>query len=121
MHNIWRLGRYNIYVGSFDPKRTRNCFSVNMPYRIFNRCAHVVTHILLVLYFPVQKKIQGRAHLVFPLVIMGLVSVAGGLAALRLPETLNTTLPTTIEEGEDFGKDFKLVDCFQCVPPSVNR
>jgi len=52
---------------------------------------------------------------------MGFVSVAGGLAALRLPETLNTTLPTTIEEGEEFGKDFKLADCFKCVPPSLER
>lgn len=101
-------------------KSTRKHFPANRPYRIFNRCVHVIIHILLVLCFLVEK-IQGRAHLVIPLVIMGLVSVAGGLAALRLPETLNTTLPTTIEEGEEFGKDFKLVDCFQCVPPSVKR
>ena len=47
---------------------------------------------------------------------MGAVSVLGGLCSLRLPETLHQRLPQTVEEGEEFGKDFNLTDCLRCVP-----
>ncbi|KAF9809521.1 hypothetical protein SFRURICE_020818 [Spodoptera frugiperda] len=51
---------------------------------------------------------------VLPLVVMGAVSVVGGLSALRLPETLHTSLPQTAEEGEEFGKDWTYADCLAC-------
>lgn len=47
---------------------------------------------------------------------MGIVSAMGGLAALRLPETLHHKLPQTLEEGEEFGKDWSLTDCVRCIP-----
>ncbi|XP_074101720.1 carcinine transporter isoform X2 [Cotesia typhae] len=58
----------------------------------------------------------GRENLVLPLVILGTVSVIGGLSGLRLPETLHHRLPQTVEEGELFGKDWKCADCLRCVP-----
>ncbi|KAK0158710.1 hypothetical protein PV328_009685 [Microctonus aethiopoides] len=58
----------------------------------------------------------GTENLVLPLVILGAVSVIGGLSGLRLPETLHHRLPQTVEEGELFGKDFKIADCLRCVP-----
>ncbi|CAB3230967.1 unnamed protein product [Arctia plantaginis] len=56
----------------------------------------------------------GSSNLVLPLVVMGAVSVVGGLSALRLPETLHTSLPQTAEEGEEFGKDWTYADCLNC-------
>ncbi|XP_063529881.1 carcinine transporter [Cydia strobilella] len=56
----------------------------------------------------------GSSNLVLPLVVMGALSVVGGLTALRLPETLNTPLPQTAEEGEEFGKDWSYNDCMVC-------
>lgn len=38
-----------------------------------------------------------------PLLIFGGLAFAGGLMALLLPETMNKTLPDTIQEGESFG------------------
>lgn len=48
----------------------------------------------------------GTQWLVLPIVIMGVMCIVGGLLTLRLPETLDAKLPQTIEEGEEFGKDF---------------
>ncbi|XP_075992399.1 carcinine transporter [Anticarsia gemmatalis] len=56
----------------------------------------------------------GSSNLVLPLVVMGAVSVVGGLTALRLPETLHTSLPQTAEEGEEFGKNWTYADCMNC-------
>lgn len=47
---------------------------------------------------------------------MGAVSVVGGLTSLRLPETLHHRLPQTVEEGEAFGKDWSIAECFRCAP-----
>ncbi|XP_076679442.1 carcinine transporter [Andrena cerasifolii] len=58
----------------------------------------------------------GKENLVLPLVILGVVSVIGGLSGLRLPETLHHRLPQTVEEGELFGKDWTCADCMRCVP-----
>ena len=51
-----------------------------------------------------------------PLVILGVVSIVGGLSGLRLPETLHHRLPQTVEEGEEFGKDWTLAECLRCIP-----
>ncbi|XP_059619144.1 carcinine transporter [Phlebotomus argentipes] len=58
----------------------------------------------------------GKDNLRLPLVIMGAVSVVGGITGLRLPETLHHCLPQTIEEGEKFGKDWNWHECFRCIP-----
>ena len=42
----------------------------------------------------------GKENLRLPLVIMGVVIIAGGFTGLRLPETLHYRLPQTLEEGE---------------------
>lgn len=59
---------------------------------------------------------QGSEMLILPLMIMGIISVIGGLSGLRLPETLHHRLPQTIEEGEEFGKEFNKEDCCRCIP-----
>ncbi|XP_055838510.1 carcinine transporter [Episyrphus balteatus] len=58
----------------------------------------------------------GKENLKLPLVIMGFVSMLGGLTSLRLPETLNSRLPNTLEEGEEFGKEWTMHDCLHCLP-----
>ncbi|KAH8315085.1 hypothetical protein KR059_007246 [Drosophila kikkawai] len=40
-----------------------------------------------------------------PEIILGLLSLLGACLCLLLPETLNRTLPTSLEDGEDFGKN----------------
>jgi hypothetical protein len=60
--------------------------------------------------------LQGTDILVLPLVILGVVSVVGGLSGLRLPETLHHHLPQTVEEGEEFGKDWTFNECLHCIP-----
>ncbi|XP_028130359.2 carcinine transporter isoform X1 [Diabrotica virgifera virgifera] len=65
----------------------------------------------------------GSEMLILPLIIMGIISMIGGILGLRLPETLHYRLPQTVEEGEEFGKDFGMKDCLRCIPikpvPSV--
>lgn len=58
----------------------------------------------------------GKENLRLPLFIMGLLVIGGGFTGLRLPETLHTRLPQTLEEGEEAGKDWSIHECFQCVP-----
>ncbi|XP_050528348.1 carcinine transporter isoform X2 [Daktulosphaira vitifoliae] len=58
----------------------------------------------------------GRENLVLPLLIMGILSVIGGITGLRLPETLHYKLPQSVEEGEEFGKNWTMNDCLNCIP-----
>lgn len=48
-----------------------------------------------------------------PSIILGILFFAGSFVCLLLPETLNRTLPKTIEEGEHFGKGEGLFE-FPC-------
>lgn len=59
---------------------------------------------------------KGKENLRLPLVLMGFMSVIGGITGLRLPETLHYRLPQTVEEGEEFGKGWTMEDCCRCVP-----
>lgn len=45
---------------------------------------------------------------------MGCLSIIGGFTSLRLPETLHHKLPQTLEEGEEFGKNWQMHDCCRC-------
>ncbi|XP_063589244.1 organic cation transporter protein-like [Penaeus indicus] len=47
----------------------------------------------------------GKQWPLFPLVVLGVASVLGGIVALFLPETLHRDLPQTLSDGENFGKD----------------
>lgn len=64
---------------------------------------------------------QGKDNLRLPLVVMGCLSVFGGFTSLRLPETLHHKLPQTLEEGEEFGKDWSIHDCWRCMPIEYDR
>jgi MFS transporter, OCT family, solute carrier family 22 (organic cation transporter), member 4/5 len=59
--------------------------------------------------------------MVLPLMIMGGLMVAGGVCALMLPETLHQHLPQTLEEGEQFGRDFGPRQWLTCCPPSAEN
>ncbi|KAI8425983.1 hypothetical protein MSG28_004967 [Choristoneura fumiferana] len=67
------------------------------------------------LHVPVLKHAHARGSdiMVLPLIIMGALLVAGGIASLLLPETLNQHLPQTLEDGEKMGLDTD----FCCNPP----
>lgn len=65
--------------------------------------------------------IKGTENLILPLIIMGVISVFGGMLGLRLPETLHHRLPQTLEDGEQFGKEFTMEDCCRCIPLRYNR
>lgn len=58
----------------------------------------------------------GKENLRLPLFIMGWLVTAGGFTGLRLPETLHSRLPQTIEEGEEYGKNWNYNDCIRCIP-----
>lgn len=40
-----------------------------------------------------------------PLILFGSLSIVSGLLGLLFPETLNTTLPDTVEQAENIGKN----------------
>ncbi|CAG0879578.1 unnamed protein product [Cyprideis torosa] len=53
----------------------------------------------------------GHHMLVMPLLIMGALSILGGIGGLWLPETYRAKLPQTVAEGEEFGKDMQFWEC----------
>lgn len=48
-----------------------------------------------------------------PEIVLGLLLLMGSVACLFLPETLNRSLPVTLEDGEQFGEDEGVLD-FPC-------
>ncbi|CAM1308476.1 Uncharacterised protein g4866 [Pycnogonum litorale] len=56
----------------------------------------------------------GKNYLKLPMIILGALSILAGISTLMLPETLNYPLPQTIEEAEEFGKDYTLKDYLRC-------
>lgn len=51
-----------------------------------------------------------------PMVIMGIVAIIAGIAALKLPETVGNKLPETMEEAIEIGTKDKRGIC-TCVCP----
>uniref|UniRef100_A0A0B7BP68 Major facilitator superfamily (MFS) profile domain-containing protein n=1 Tax=Arion vulgaris TaxID=1028688 RepID=A0A0B7BP68_9EUPU len=49
--------------------------------------------------------IDGHLAVALPLIIFGSISIAAGLLALLLPETAYKTLPDSIEDAKNFGRD----------------
>ncbi|CAK1546530.1 unnamed protein product [Leptosia nina] len=49
-----------------------------------------------------------------PLLILGVLGIIGGFLCLLLPETMDTEMPQTLADGEEFGKDQRFWDnpCF---------
>lgn len=50
-----------------------------------------------------------------PPLILGLLSLLGAVLCLFLPETLNKTIPSTLEDGEKFGANESILffSCFE--------
>ncbi|KAG8228027.1 hypothetical protein J437_LFUL003663 [Ladona fulva] len=57
---------------------------------------------------------------ILPLLVLGILSFIGGVLALFLPETLDKELPTTLQDGEDFGRDQKFWEFPCCGNKSVS-
>ncbi|VDN52935.1 unnamed protein product [Dracunculus medinensis] len=45
---------------------------------------------------------------ILPLIIMGMASVSAGFTSLLLPETYGASLPQTLQQAEDFGKNERI-------------
>ena len=59
-------------------------------------------------------EIQGEYNRAVPQIIFGVLAISAGLLTLCMPETFKQRLSDTIEEGETFGKDQRVL-CFRLV------
>ena len=55
---------------------------------------------------------QAKVSSILPLLIFGLCSTIGALATFFLPETGGQTLPQTLADGAEFGRNASRWDCF---------
>lgn len=63
---------------------------------------------------------QSHYMLALPSIILGLLSLMGAALCLLLPETLNRVLPTTLEDGENFGRGERFYH-FACCENAVTE
>ncbi|GAU93441.1 hypothetical protein RvY_05380 [Ramazzottius varieornatus] len=94
-----------IYEQELFPTVVRSQGSAFTQY-VSNACACV---------FPVIMYL-GENYVAYPVIIFGILSVAAGCSALFLPETLDTDLPQTLEDGEKFGENMPWRDVFRFLP-----
>ncbi|KAK2721512.1 beta-alanine transporter-like isoform X2 [Artemia franciscana] len=64
---------------------------------------------------------MGEEYISLPLIVMGSLMLIGGNCALLLPETLHQNLPQTLEDGEQFGKQFGFKDFWNCCPVKPSK
>lgn len=59
--------------------------------------------------------VQSNIWLAFPSLILGAFCLVGSFLVLFLPETLNRTIPSTLADGEAFGRGEHIFDfsCFE--------
>ncbi|XP_073965138.1 organic cation transporter protein-like [Choristoneura fumiferana] len=56
-----------------------------------------------------------------PLLILGTLGIAGGALCLFLPESMGKTMPQTIVDGENYGKDQRFWDFPCCARKSATQ
>lgn len=57
----------------------------------------------------------GEFNRALPELILGFLSILGAVTCLFLPETLNRTLPVTLDDGEQFGENERICDFACCL------
>ncbi|KAG1706156.1 Carcinine transporter [Nymphon striatum] len=58
----------------------------------------------------------GQSYLRLPLVIIGALTITAGFLCAFLPETLHQSMPETLQDAEEFGKNMTLKDYLRCIP-----
>lgn len=72
-------------------------------------------------YFFFYSFAKGHLFKPLPSLILGLLSLMGAALCLFLPETLNRTLPSSLEDGERFGEGEKFYHFACCDKQQVTE